>query len=390
MNQKIIVVGSGIAALSAAEAARAQDKSATVVMLSRENVLPYYRLRVAEVLKDSAAEKNLYLHDQAYYDDLKIEVRLNTEVSSVDRDSKTVKLAAGESINYDKLIVAAGSRSRLPGLVGEESDRVFTLWTMADAKAFSEAIEAKNIRSCVIIGSGVLGLEAAWQLHQRGVKVSLLEFAPHILARQLTPAASELLTAYIESLGMKVYTGADTEVLASSTDSQTAVEVRLKDGRVVASDAVLLSVGVLANTEMAVAADLPVNRRIVVDSRMQTADPDVYAAGDVCEVDKEGYWFGLWSVSMQQGKVAGANAAGGDQTFNKIIPPYIVNTMKTRIVSQGTFPEADEAGVRHEEEVDRETYSYRKLYFKDDQLVGFNLIGEAAKEMAALQKELQK
>ena len=163
----------------------------------------------------------------------------------------------------------------------------------------------------------------------------------------------------------------------------------LSDGRIVPCDAALFSIGVLANTEIAKAAGLKIGHRIKVNDMMESSEADIYAAGDSCEVDDD-YWFGLWLISMKQGRVAGTNAAGGHATFIKETPPYMVNTMKTRIISQGFLP--DEAGdnIRFEDKKDAENYSYERLVYRDDDLVGFVLIGNAAKKIISLQKELKK
>ena len=127
---------------------------------------------------------------------------------------------------------------------------------------------------------------------------------------------------------------------------------------------------------------------IKVNTAMETSCPHVFAAGDVSEVDEDGFWFGLWSISMSQGKIAGANAAGAQLRFEKAVPPYIVNTLNTRIVSQGDLPREEGPGYRFEITEDAGNYSYKKLVYKDDKLVGFILLGDFAKEMVSLQKML--
>lgn len=387
MEEKILVIGGGIAGLSAAEAARKQNENADIILVSEEKDLPYYRLRLAEVLADPAQGEKLFLKDEAWFKEQNIQVLLGSSLEKIDPEAKVVSLADGRELAYDKLIVATGSRSRQPDLPGDTRPNVFTLWSMADARSFSKAITDYGIKRCAIVGGGVLGLEAAWQLHLRGVKVAILERGSHLLKRQLNPEASSLLQDYIESLGISIYTEADTAEIRGEGDRGPVSGLLLKDGRLVECDAVLFSIGVLANTQAAAEAGLTIGRRITVNSKMETSHKDIYAAGDNAEVDGD-YWFGLWPISMKQGKVAGTNAAGGQANFVKETPPYMVNTMKTRIVSQGFLPEEESEDISFRDEIDKENYSYKRLVFKGENLVGFILIGDAARQMVALQKEL--
>lgn len=388
MAKTIIIAGGGIAGLAAAEAARKEDPQATICLYSAEADLPYYRLRVAEILANPEKEDSLFIHPADWYQEQQIEVHPEVELTHIDPEAKAVSFSDGKTVNYDQLILTTGSRSRQPNLPGAKRPQVFTLWTMADARAMSQRIDTDNIKKIAIVGGGVLGMEAAWQLHLRGLEVAIIERSSHLMTRQLTEEASLLLQRYIESLGIEVYTDADTESIEGAGETGKVTGLTLKDGRKLACDAVLFSIGVLSNVAPAEAAGLAIGRRIKVDTRMQSSVPDIYASGDACEVD-DGYWFGLWSISMQQGRVAGRNAAGGNVEFTKTTPPYIVNTMKTRIVSQGEFPDAEEDGVEIKETVDEENYSYRRLYYRNGKLVGFMLIGDAAQDMVQLQKSLE-
>lgn len=387
-SRRILIVGSGIAGVSAAEAARKADAEAKITLVGSEADLPVYRLRVAEVLKDPANAEKLVLHPLSWYKDLKIDLKLDQAMQAIDPDKKEVTFEKGETLAYDKLILTAGSRSFVPPIPGGDKGAVYTLWTMKSAKDYSRDIREKALKTVAIVGGGLLGMEAAWQLQQAGVKVKILERSPQLLQRQLDSDCSELLRRYVESLGIEVIVDADTASIEHGKDGKVS-EIVLKDGRRVSCDAVQLAVGVRANSEAAEAAGLEIGRRVKVNSAMESSVKDIYAAGDLCEVD-DGYWFGLWSISMQQGKVAGTNAAGGQAEFTKITPPYVVNTMKTRIVSQGEHPAEEGDGIRFEITVDEDAYSYKKLVYKGDKLVGFILLGDAAKEMSALQGKLGK
>lgn len=386
-KKKIIIIGSGAAGVSAAEAARKMDQTAEITIYSTDPDLPFYRLRVAEVLRDPEMAEKLYLHPADWYEEREIRLVADTSVTEVDPEGKTVKLADGQEINWDRLIITTGSKSFVLPLKGFERENCFTLWSLQDAKTISRAIAKKGLKSGAIIGGGLLGLEAAWQLHQAGIKVKILEFAPILLQRQLDKRASELVQKHIEALGIEVYTSADSREVLGEGELGPVSAIVLKDDRQIDCDFVLMSVGVQANTDIAAQAGLEIGRRIKVDAKMKTTAADIFAAGDVCEVD-DGYWFGLWAISLAQGKVAGANAVAGNDSFKKEIPPYIVNTMNTRIISQGDLPAEEGDGYRFEITEEPEKFSYRKLIYKDGKLRGFILLGEYAKEMVALQKQL--
>ncbi|MDO5016728.1 MAG: FAD-dependent oxidoreductase [Eubacteriales bacterium] len=391
MSQRIIVVGGGIAGLAAAEAAKKQDPNSNLTLFSAEKDLPYYRLRVAEVLRDQEQEDKLFLHPASWYEEKGIKTVLGETLKEIKPESKEVVFTSGRTESYDKLILTTGSRSRYIDFVGANRPQVFTLWTLEDAREFSEAIAQQGLKSCAIVGGGVLGMEAAWQLKQRGLKISLLERGEKLMSRQLSDASAEVISNYISSLGIDVYTDADTAEILGERENSAVTGILLKDGRKIDCDAVLLSIGVLANIQAAEDAGLKLGHRIKVDTHMQSSQPDIFAAGDVVEVD-DGYWFGLWSISMAEGKVAGNNAAGGQNEFEMVVPPYMVNTLGTRIVSQGHFPPEDEEGVRIEKISggQDDPYSYKECYYKNDHLVGFQLIGTPAKkEMVKLQEQLK-
>ncbi len=383
-----MIIGSGAAGVAAAEEARKNDTEAEIVIYSADPDLPFYRLRVAEVLRDPVAAEKLYLHPAEWYEERNIKLVPGAHVDKIDYEGKTITLENKEVVAWDRLIVTTGSRSFVLPLKGFERENCFTLWSLQDAKELSQSIREKNLKTCAIIGGGLLGLEAAWQIHQAGVQVKILEFAPILLQRQLDSRSSDLLQKYIESLGIKVITSADSAEVIGEGETGPVQGIILKDGRQINCDCVLMSVGVMANTELAADAGLEVGRRIKVDERMQTSFPGIYAAGDVCEVN-DGFWFGLWAISMAQGKVAGANAAEADKVFVKETPPYIVNTMNTRIVSQGVIPQEEGEGFTFAISEDPENYSYKKLVYKDDKLTGFILLGDYAKEMVTLQKQLK-
>lgn len=387
MRKPIIVIGSSIAGVSAAEAARRQDSEVDILILTEDLFEPYYRLRICEVLDNPSASSQLALHPGKWYEDRRIKLETGAAVSEVLPARHQVRLADGRSLDYERLVIASGSKSFVPQVKGISRPGVQTLWTMQNALDISQALEKAS--RVAVIGGGLLGLEAAYHVQRRGLATTVIEKAPRLLANQLDEAGSEILKARVLSLGVEVVTAADVvEITGSAPDPESpAAGVLLSDGREYRADLVLVSIGVQANTGLLEGSGIEVRRRITTDERMQTSSPDIYAAGDVAEPD--GYWFGLWSVSRLQGQVAGTNAAGGDAVFDKTIPPYIINTMETRVAVQGDKGLISEPQYELDVLMDPASRNYSKLIYRNGIFSGFMLVGDAP-DFARLQKQLGK
>ena len=382
-ERTIIIIGSGIAGLSAAEAARKQDPDVKIILLSEDTYLPYHRPRLPSVVMEPEMIDRVFLHDQAWYDERQFDLRLGASVNSVDVENQRVELSDLSTLKYDKLILATGSRSFLPPMPGNDLPGVFTLWTLDDAKAISNFVE--KARTAVVIGGGLLGLEIAYALKKRGLDTTILERGQALLSRQLDARASAMFQEQVERLGIKVRKEASTAEIIADPETGKVSSVKLTDGSVIATDLVLVSTGVRARTETMDGVDIEIDRRFVTNNRMETNIPNVYAAGDCALMD--GIWYGLWSVSTREGRVAGANAAGGDEICVIPPPPYLVNTMETRVASAGDIaPKGPE--VTSQISFDETQLTYDRRNFIGDRLVGYILLGDTT-PFSMLSRELQ-
>ncbi|MGI6507763.1 MAG: NAD(P)/FAD-dependent oxidoreductase [Saccharofermentanales bacterium] len=382
-ERTIIIIGSGIAGLSAAEAARKQDPDVKIILLSEDPYLPYHRPRLPSVVMEPEMIDRIFLHDQAWYDDRQFDLRLGASVNSVDVDNQRVELSDLSTLEYDKLILATGSRSFMPPMPGNDLPGVFTLWTLDDAKAISDFV--KDVQTAVVIGGGLLGLEIAYALKKRGLDTTILERGQALLSRQLDARASAMFQEQVERLGIKVRKEASTAEIIADSETGKVTGVKLTDGSVIATDLVLVSTGVRARTETMDGVDIEIDRRFVTNNRMETNIPNVYAAGDCALMD--GIWYGLWSVSTREGRVAGANAAGGDEICVIPPPPYLVNTMETRVASAGDIaPKGPE--VTSQISFDETQLTYDRRNFIGDRLVGYILLGDTT-PFSMLSRELQ-
>lgn len=307
--KRYFILGGGIAALSAAQAIRENDPSGLIVILSREKALPYYRPALTKQLLGNISAEDIAVKKAAWYDapGRDIVVLTGRTVSAIDTEKKTISLADGLVFSYDKLVYALGARCFIPPFEGSGRENVIAVRSAEDAARVREL--AKSAKNAVVIGGGVLGLEAAWSLHQGGLSVSVVEFDARVMARQVDAETSEHIARAMKDHGVKLYTCAS----AASYDGKA---LTLADGRILPADLVIVSAGVRANAEIAAAAGIQVDRKIIVDERMQTSAPDVYAAGD-CAVCGTSY--ALWAEAKEMGAVAGTNAAG-EQAEYKVVP----------------------------------------------------------------------
>ncbi len=388
-SQHIVIIGSSIAGLSAAQAVRAQDPACRVTILSQDSHLPYFRQRLCEVLHDRAQAQKLYINPAEWYAQQGFELRLNKRVVRLLPEEKTLVLANGERLPYDSLILASGSYSFLPPTKGFDLGGVETLWTMEDALRIEGRIAGAS-RS-IVIGGGVLGLEAAYALHQRGLESLILERLPRLMMRQLDERAAELFTSLVEQEGTQVTTDAYIAEIVPDENGR-AEGVRLEDGSFFPADLILVSAGVRPRLEYLKDSGVAVDRFITVDNRMRTNLPGIYAAGDCAMMDQR--WYGLWMIAKQQGAIAGENAAGGQKEYVMPVPPYMVKTMGTQIASAGTV---EEGGLSREAleqlhrdiEENSELFQYAKRLYVGDTLSGFILLGDT-KAFFSLHKQLGK
>jgi len=381
----IIIIGGSIAGVTAAETARRQNPEADILILSRDEHLPYYRLRICEILDDPSLAGQLLLHSADWYQDRRIQIETGTEVIQVLPEQKRLILADGRQLDWQSLVIASGSQSFVPPVSGCQRPGVYTLWTMDDALKINKALDlAKRV---VVIGGGLLGLETAYHVRRRGLETCIIEKMPRLLSNQLDDAGSAVLQHRVLDLGVEVATDADVVEITGSQVANTspAAAVRLADGRSVAADMIIISIGVRSCIAFLEGSGIQTQRRIITDDRMQTNYSDIYAAGDAAEPN--GYWFGLWSVSRSQGQVAGINAAGGQSTFTGVVPPYLLNTMNTRVAVQGDQGKAASPEYELDVVLDESSENYRKLVYREGIFTGFMLVGDNF-DFARLQKQL--
>lgn len=362
-GKQIIIVGGGIAGVTAADAARKTSSTAKILLIHDEPGLPYNRLNLTLMIAGEVSPDELEYRSPAWYEENRIE-HTHDSVTGIDRASKTIALKEGGKMNYDALILATGANPFVPPIPGVEKAGVTTLRTLAHAKDILAGIREGT--RCVCIGGGLLGIELAAGLAKRGARVTILEGFGWLLPRQLAPRASEILKSRIEAIGLEVLCGVK---VVGILGDENVTGVALESGDMLESGLVLISAGVRPDMKLAASCGLETGKGVKVDDRMATSDPAIFAAGDVTE--HNGIVYGLWPSAMSQGKVAGTNAAGGAATFEGIVPSAFLKVIGVDVFSIGDFMGE---GARVVEKQDGDNYA--RLVLRDGILVGANLVGD--------------
>lgn len=370
---RIVIVGSGVAGVSAAEAIREHSSEAEIVMISREDEFPYYRLNLTRYLAGEIDEDALLMHSDEWYEQNGIRLLQGTDVLALHPQEARMDLAGGEDMSYASLVLAMGSHAFVPSFPGATLGGVFTLRTMADAVAIRNRIGTMG--KCVCIGGGVLGLETAAALARQGADVSLLESHEWLMPRQLNRTAGELLAQSVAGMGIRLLRKARTVELVGE---ENITGIRLDDGTTVAADTVIIATGVRSNSFLARGAGLDVNSGITVDDRLETSVPGIYAAGDVAE--HNGIMYGGWSASLAQGRIAGMNAVGAKAAFAGIPRSHTIKVLDTDLVSIGLFEPPDGSYRLVEEEANG---CYSRFVFRDSHMRGCLLLGNGEAGAAA-------
>jgi len=333
---KVVIIGNGVAGLGAAEALRRASPSVEIAVVTDEPHHFYNRMAIGRVIYGRTAMDGLYLLPDAWYADNRIDVWRNTLATEIDREGRTVRLGTGETLHYDRLVLAMGAQAATPAPDFLDHANAFVLRSAADAQAIRVRVQSHSVRRAVVIGGGVLGVEAADALHHLGVKVVLLQRPARLMDRQLDDAGAEKLKAYLEAIGIEVITGA---VIASLEGGETLTGARLADGRLVEGDLFIASVGIVPNAGLAQACGLEVGRGVKVDAFMRTRDPLVYAIGDVAELP--GAVSGLWPVGAAQAAAACASIFGDDAPY---VPPRILLQLKCDGIDLRSYGEVEGKG----------------------------------------------
>jgi nitrite reductase (NADH) large subunit len=369
MSKNYVIIGGGVAAVTAAKAIRDTDAEGTIKIFGKEKSMPYNRVYLSkELFSDLGSEKNL-IKKETWFSKNNISVFPVTKVTSINADSNFVVTADGKHIPYDKLLLCTGSKNRRLPVEGAIKKGVFTIREVQDAEDFKAYVQDKN--HSLIIGGGVQGLETAWSLIKAGKKVTIVEAAPRLMPRQLDERTSLLLKNKIEAMGVSVYQNTSIKGVLGNDEVNGLL---INSGESIYCDSVIYSIGIEPNIELTETTGIVTNRGIIVDEEMRTNVENIYAAGDAAELNGEVE--GLWGAAMEQGKVAGLNMATSKTFYKKALPVTIFNAFNLSLFSVGLVDESkcDESVIE-----DDGKEKYTRVFIKDKKIVGvISLEGIAA------------
>jgi nitrite reductase (NADH) large subunit len=370
-RERLVVVGNGMAGMrTVAELIKLDPMRYDITVFGAEPYVNYDRIMLSSVLAGEKSLDEIEINSREWYEQNRIALHAGDAVVAIDTASRTVTSASGVVVSYDRLLLATGSKPLVPPIPGLTLPGVCTFRDIRDVDTMIAA--AATQQRAVVIGGGLLGLEAAWGLKRRGMEVAVVHLMPTLMERQLDVPSGRLLQRDLTERGLNFFTDGQTEEV-TGTDHVTGV--RLADGREAPADLVVVAIGIRPDIALAKAAGLEVNRGIVVGDNMATSDPAVFAVGEC--VEHRGQCFGLVAPLWDQAKVAAHHLAGGEAM---IFAPQATAT-KLKITGIDLYSAGLLNAGEDEEEIvlnDARRRAYRKLVLRQGKLVGIVLYGDVA------------
>jgi nitrite reductase (NADH) large subunit len=375
-----VIIGNGAAGAAAAEKIHSSDPEAKITIYGKEPEPFYYRPRLIDFLSGEVEPEAFTLRDQAWYDERGIAYKMGEAVTKVDLPGRRVMGNKGSESAFDALLLANGANPFVPPMPGSDLEGVFALRNLADARMILE--RARNIDRAILIGGGLLGLEAGYALTRLGLQVQVVEFFDRLLPRQMDSAAAAKLQSILEAKGFSFYLGAESKEISAAKGN---LALELKDGQMLEGGLVLFSAGIRPDLTLAKDMGLEVDKGVKVDDHLMTSQRGVWAAGDL--VEHEGRIYGIWPAAQEQGEIAGTNMAGGDAFYGGTVMSNSLKVVGVDLTSAGDI-DADgklSAAIYDEGEV------YRKIVLDEGVIKGFIFFGltQGVKECSQALKQGQ-
>lgn len=372
-DDPLVIIGNGMAGHRLVEALiKRPDRPARIIVLGEESAPAYNRILLSPWLAGEMARDALTLRDAGWYADQGIELILGERVTGIDRQARRLITDAGRTLDYGRLVLATGSRPAMPAVPGIELAGVHGFRDLNDAEALMAAADAGA--ETLVVGGGLLGLEAAEGMRKRGARVGVLQRADRLMNRQLDATAAALLEDELRGRGLAIHTGARLARLEDDGRGRVAA-VHLEDGSRLAADCVVIAAGIAPNTQLGEAAGLVMGRAIRVDDFLTSSDPHIHALGECCEF--AGHTYGLVEPIWHQVEVLAARLC------SETTPGYREAATATKLKVSGIALYAfgpTEADADHEVLVyhDPDQGDYRRLLLRDGRLEGAVLYGDTA------------
>ncbi|MEA3342325.1 MAG: FAD-dependent oxidoreductase [Chloroflexota bacterium] len=377
---RYVIAGGSAAGMAAAQAIRELDGLGAITVLSAEADPPYYRPLIPFIVDGRKTAGEIGMLGQGPYTAQDIDVRLDATVTAAAPQSHTATVNDAETVLYDKLLIATGSRPYIPpSIQGTDAAGVYALRTLADARSMAERVNVA--RNAIMAGGGMLNLKAAFALLERGLGVTLVVTSPEVLSQIMEPDGAALIRDRLEQAGLRILTGRSITQIVGGPDGVTGV--LLDSGEELECEIVCIGKGVRPNVEFLAGSGVHVDGGVAADEYTACNTPDTYTAGDVAvtfdPITGERMMTALWTNAVEMGRCAGRNMAGRPTTYGGTFG--ILNATQvaeTPFVSMGAV---HTAGTDHETHLFRTAGVYRKLVFTSDgeRLIGAVFVGDIAR-----------
>jgi nitrite reductase (NADH) large subunit len=368
VSEPLVVVGNGMAAARLVdELAKVALGRYAIAVIGDEPRLAYNRVLLSSVLAGETASHNIELKPATWWRDRGVTLKYGCLATEIDVGRRELKIANEESITFSRLILATGSKPLRLNVPGADLAGVHTFRDSRDVDLLlTLAAQKKRV---VVVGGGLLGLEAAYGLAKAGAPVTLIHLMDRLMERQLDAPAAELLKSLVERKGIKILLNANT----ARIHGETRVEgVELADGRLLEADAVIFAAGIRPNVALAREAGIAVNRGIVVDDHLQTAAPDIFALGECAE--HHGICYGLVEPAYEQARVLAGHLAGKASAYDGSVVATNLKVSGVGVFSAGDFMGADGSEAIVLSDIRHGTY--KKLVIANGRLTGAVLVGD--------------
>jgi len=370
-----VIIGASAAGLAALEAIRSVDRACQVTVLSKEKAPLYSRVGLTHFLDGTVRAAGMSTHGSEYFERLNATLLAGVAAIHVDPKARSVKLSNRKTLRYDTLLVASGSSAVIPPIQGIRLRGVFPCITRNDAMAIDRALA--HARNVVVVGAGLIGIQAADAMVKRKKKVAVVEQMPHVMPAMVDPPAARLFEDLLREKGHTVRTGTRAAEINGKAGRVTGV--RLEGGEVLPCQVCIMAVGVRPNMEFLEGTTIERKQGLLVDPYQRTSLPHVYAAGDVAETtdmfSRQRVVIAIWPEALNQGRVAGLNMAGAPTKYEGSMAMNTTAVLGLPIASLGLWHVTDTADYQIHSDLRDAQREYRKLVCKDGTLIGAVLVG---------------
>ena len=378
MTESYVIIGDGIAGSSAAETLREEAPEADVTVITDEGEALYNRILIKEFAKGKLPEAPISIHDATWYADRDIDLKLNTLVTTIDPEAHTVSTHEGDTVEYDKLLVATGGTPTQLPVENSDADGIHHFWTFQDARNIREHIEESE--SAAIVGAGLLGIDLAAICGAQGVAGNYLMRGDSWWRYALDEEGAEIMHDAMRDRGVTPVFQSGVDRFETDDDGHVVATVD-PNGERFESDFVGIAIGLNFNTELLYGLDVEQDNGVVVDEYMQTSDPDIYAAGDLTRfydtILGEHAQNGSWGSAKEQGSVAAKNMVAPESEAFRWVSSYSITHFDFPFLSFGHPTLGDAAVSKRYSDTE-----WRRIALKDGKVVGGVLIGDLAPQSA--------